>query len=141
MGLARGGVLAPAPLVRYLPLGYLLFLRPTATAHSPPLSSFSQTLETRVIYYLGSCAVLIVIAGDPKVSTIMSDRLFEGIGAPITVARDDDLPSIDPTLDSCCQREVRNKICNASLLKQKMMCSALTFSTRDRLNPTVNETP
>lgn len=37
----------------------------------------------------------------------MSDRLFEGIGAPVAVARDDDAPPIDPTLDSCCQREVR----------------------------------
>lgn len=140
MGLARGGVLAPRPCIC---LWGISSSRPTATAHSPPLSSFSlrDSRLPRVIYYLGSCAVLIVIAGDPKVSTIMSDRLFEGIGAPITVARDDDLPSIDPTLDSCCQREVRNKICNASLLKQKMMCSALTFSTRDRLNPTVNETP
>ena len=37
----------------------------------------------------------------------MSDRLFEGIGAPVSIDQDVNAPSIDPTLDSCCQREVR----------------------------------
>ena len=35
----------------------------------------------------------------------MSNRLFEGIGAPVDVPKEDGAP-IDPTLDSCCQREV-----------------------------------
>ncbi|KAL3803146.1 hypothetical protein HJC23_003421 [Cyclotella cryptica] len=41
----------------------------------------------------------------------MSDRLFEGIGAPVRIAQNDadeiaDPP--DPTLDSCCQREIES---------------------------------
>jgi len=34
-----------------------------------------------------------------------SNQLFEGIGAPVNVAQTED-QYIDPTLDSCCQREV-----------------------------------
>ncbi len=33
--------------------------------------------------------------------------MFEGVGAPVNVAQKDDGYIIDPTLDSCCQREVR----------------------------------
>lgn len=34
-----------------------------------------------------------------------TNQLFEGIGAPVNVAQTED-QYIDPTLDSCCQREV-----------------------------------
>jgi hypothetical protein len=35
-------------------------------------------------------------------------QMFEGVGAPVKVSNnDDDGYSMDPTLDSCCQREVR----------------------------------
>lgn len=34
-----------------------------------------------------------------------SNQLFEGIGAPVNVSQTEG-QYIDPTLDSCCQREV-----------------------------------
>ena len=36
-------------------------------------------------------------------------QMFEGVGAPVNVADTDGY--IDPTLDSCCQREVRRLQC------------------------------
>ena len=36
-------------------------------------------------------------------------NMFEGIGAPVQLP-DDKYGNIDPTLDSCCQREVRERV-------------------------------
>jgi len=48
--------------------------------------------------------------------TSAAKQMFEGVGAPVKVSNnDDDGYIMDPTLDSCCQREVR------LMLKIKMM--------------------
>ncbi len=43
-------------------------------------------------------------------SSTPRQTMFEGVGAPVNVSKydsNDGNYSIDPTLDSCCQREVR----------------------------------
>jgi hypothetical protein len=69
----------------------------------------------------------------------MSDRLFEGIGAPISITRNDDKTPIDPTLDSCCQREVRSVPYFQFGLFYFIDGLKPKFLIDNRLNPTANE--
>ena len=51
-------------------------------------------------------------------STTTQKQMFEGLGAPVNVAQTEG-QHIDPTLDSCCQREVR------MLMNFSIMCARI----------------
>ena len=58
-------------------------------------------------------------------STTTQKQMFEGLGAPVNVAQTEG-QHIDPTLDSCCQREVRMLM----IFFQSCVCSnILSFLT------------